>query len=154
MAEYCKYSHPETGHKIESDKHDGCIELLEEVLEHARENSYPLHWQHILEGLLEEAEEYEADEKLGDKEDHLEKDAELLDDIEEDVEEMKELDEEEDELDEEDEGEEDEDPYESKDKGPKDGNPDEEINKFAEGELKKKGIKPLLTIHIGTKEKK
>jgi tRNA(Glu) U13 pseudouridine synthase TruD len=145
-------THPETNNKVDDSKHDDCIEMLKEVLDHAREAGYPNHWEQILEALIEEAEEYEMDEKEV-EEDHLEEDAEALKDIKEDVEEMEERDAEEEE-DEDEDPEDSEDEYESKDSGPKDGNPDEELNKFASEELKKKGIKPLMHITIGVKPKK
>lgn len=55
--------HEESGHEVEEDVHNECIDKVEEALEHAEENEYPEHIVELLKGIVGELEEYENVEK-------------------------------------------------------------------------------------------
>jgi len=68
--------HPENEHEVESEPHEDCVELAEELKSHMEEHGYPEHQVELIKGLLGELEEYEngdepEDEEREEEEDNL-----------------------------------------------------------------------------------
>lgn len=117
--------HPSEDHSLDNEDHADCVELAEELLHDLADKGYPEHVVDLVKGLVCELKEYTDGED--DDEDDTDGDGKQGDDN----------------------------AYEAKDEdGHRDGNPDDELNKFAEEEMKKHGVKPIATIRIGVKEKK